>query len=135
WTKNEPTAAAAKVAPRRRPSVANGTEAMRIAAIPTPVMRAPPAPMPAHDGASIVPGGGGSCRPFVAPHRALRMGRDARLRRVLVCASAFAQPSARVTRHAERAVWLTAPILIAGLVHVAVITLDLAPQLARPIDA
>lgn len=31
--------------------------------------------------------------------------------------------------------WLTAPILIAGLVHVAVITLDLVPQLARPIDA
>ena len=40
-----------------------------------------------------------------------------------------------MTRRAERAVWLTAPILIAGLVHVAVITLDLAPQLARPIDA
>jgi len=34
----------------------------------------------------------------------------------------------------ERALWLTAPILIAGLVHVAVITLDLAPGLARPID-
>jgi hypothetical protein len=32
-------------------------------------------------------------------------------------------------------VWLTAPILIAGLVHVAVITLNLAPDLARPIDA
>jgi CDP-diglyceride synthetase len=32
-------------------------------------------------------------------------------------------------------VWLTAPILIAGLAHVAVISLDLAPQLARPIDA
>jgi CDP-2,3-bis-(O-geranylgeranyl)-sn-glycerol synthase len=31
-------------------------------------------------------------------------------------------------------VWLTAPILIAGLVHVAVITRDLAPGLARPID-
>ena len=31
--------------------------------------------------------------------------------------------------------WLTAPILIAGLAHVAVITLDLAPQLAQPIDA
>lgn len=35
---------------------------------------------------------------------------------------------------AARAVWLTAPILIAGLAHVAVITLDLAPRLARPID-
>jgi CDP-archaeol synthase len=32
-------------------------------------------------------------------------------------------------------VWLTTPILIAGLVHVAVITLDLVPQLAQPIDA
>jgi hypothetical protein len=32
-------------------------------------------------------------------------------------------------------VWLTAPILIAGLVHVAVITRDIAPALARPIDA
>jgi CDP-2,3-bis-(O-geranylgeranyl)-sn-glycerol synthase len=32
-------------------------------------------------------------------------------------------------------VWLTAPVLIAGLVHVAFITLDLAPSLARPIDA
>lgn len=31
--------------------------------------------------------------------------------------------------------WLTAPILIAGLAHVAGITLDLVPQLARPIDA
>jgi CDP-2,3-bis-(O-geranylgeranyl)-sn-glycerol synthase len=40
-----------------------------------------------------------------------------------------------VTSRAERAVWLTAPILVAGLVHVAVITLDLAPALARPIDA
>jgi CDP-diglyceride synthetase len=40
-----------------------------------------------------------------------------------------------MTRRAERAVGLTAPVLIAGLVHVAVITLDLAPQLARPIDA
>jgi CDP-archaeol synthase len=40
-----------------------------------------------------------------------------------------------VTRRAERAVWLTAPILIAGLAHVAVITLDLVPQLAQPIDA
>ena len=39
-----------------------------------------------------------------------------------------------MTCRAERAVWLTAPILIAGLVHVAVITLDLAPGLARPID-
>ena len=40
-----------------------------------------------------------------------------------------------MTRRIERAVWLTAPVLIAGLVHVAVIMLDLAPQLARPIDA
>jgi CDP-archaeol synthase len=40
-----------------------------------------------------------------------------------------------VTRRAERAVVLTAPVLIAGLVHVAVITLNLAPELARPIDA
>jgi CDP-2,3-bis-(O-geranylgeranyl)-sn-glycerol synthase len=40
-----------------------------------------------------------------------------------------------VRRGAERALWLTAPILIAGLAHVAVITLDLAPPLARPIDA
>jgi CDP-2,3-bis-(O-geranylgeranyl)-sn-glycerol synthase len=32
-------------------------------------------------------------------------------------------------------VWLTAPVLIAGLVHVAVITLDLGPGLAKPIDA
>ena len=39
-----------------------------------------------------------------------------------------------MTRRAARAVWLTAPILIAGLVHVAFITLDLAPGLARPID-
>ena len=38
-------------------------------------------------------------------------------------------------RRGARAAWLTAPILIAGLVHVAVITLDLAPSLARPIDA
>jgi CDP-2,3-bis-(O-geranylgeranyl)-sn-glycerol synthase len=40
-----------------------------------------------------------------------------------------------VTRRVERAVWLTSPILLAGIVHVAVITLDLAPWLARPIDA
>jgi hypothetical protein len=40
-----------------------------------------------------------------------------------------------VTSRAERAAWLTAPILLAGLVHVAVITLDIAPGLARPIDA
>jgi CDP-archaeol synthase len=40
-----------------------------------------------------------------------------------------------MTSRAERAVWLTAPILVAGLVHVAVITLDVAPALARPIDA
>lgn len=40
-----------------------------------------------------------------------------------------------MTAHAERAAWLTAPILIAGLVHVAVITLDLAPGLALPIDS
>jgi CDP-2,3-bis-(O-geranylgeranyl)-sn-glycerol synthase len=40
-----------------------------------------------------------------------------------------------VARRAERALWLTAPILIAGIAHVAVITLDLAPALARPIDA
>ena len=64
------------------------------------------------------------------------MGGDARLRRILVCTSAFAESSAwSVTRRAERAAWLTAPILIAGLLHVAVITLDLAPTLARPIDA
>jgi CDP-2,3-bis-(O-geranylgeranyl)-sn-glycerol synthase len=40
-----------------------------------------------------------------------------------------------VARRAERAIWLTAPILIAGIAHVAVITLDLVPALARPIDA
>ena len=40
-----------------------------------------------------------------------------------------------VTRRAERALFLTTPILIAGLAHVAVITLDLVPGLARPIDA
>lgn len=40
-----------------------------------------------------------------------------------------------MTGRLERAVWLTAPILIAGIAHVAVITLDLAPVLARPIDA
>ena len=40
-----------------------------------------------------------------------------------------------MARRAERALWLTAPILIAGIAHVAVITLDLAPALARPIDA
>jgi hypothetical protein len=40
-----------------------------------------------------------------------------------------------MTSRAERAVWLTAPILIAGLGHVAVITRDLWPELARPIDA
>ena len=63
------------------------------------------------------------------------MGGDARLRRVFLCAPASAESSASpVTRRAERAVWLTAPVLIAGLVHVAVITLDLAPTLARPID-
>jgi CDP-archaeol synthase len=81
------------------------------------------------------------------------MGGDARLRRVFVCASASfessqgegprgqrppdAERSAKrrsVTRRADRALFLTAPILIAGLVHVAVITLDLAPRLALPID-
>ncbi len=62
------------------------------------------------------------------------MGGLARLRRVFVRTTPFAESSS-VTRRAERAVWLTAPILIAGLVHVAVITLDLAPGLARPIDA
>jgi CDP-2,3-bis-(O-geranylgeranyl)-sn-glycerol synthase len=35
---------------------------------------------------------------------------------------------------AERALWLTAPILLAGIAHVAVIALDIAPALARPID-
>ncbi|MDQ2913878.1 MAG: CDP-archaeol synthase [Chloroflexota bacterium] len=40
-----------------------------------------------------------------------------------------------MTRRVERALWLTVPILIAGIAHVAVITLDLAPALARPIDA
>ena len=39
-----------------------------------------------------------------------------------------------MTRRAARAAWLTAPILIAGIAHVAVITLDFAPRLARPID-
>ena len=39
-----------------------------------------------------------------------------------------------MTRWAARAAWLTAPILTAGLIHVAVITLDVAPVLARPID-
>jgi CDP-archaeol synthase len=73
------------------------------------------------------------------------MGGDARLRWVFLCASAFVEPSqgkepltakrGSVGRRAERAVVLTAPILIAGLAHVAVITLDLAPGLARPIDA
>jgi CDP-2,3-bis-(O-geranylgeranyl)-sn-glycerol synthase len=64
------------------------------------------------------------------------MGGDARLRRVLLRASAFAEPSKpSVTSRAERAVWLTAPILIAGLVHVAVITRDIAPAFAKPIDA
>jgi CDP-2,3-bis-(O-geranylgeranyl)-sn-glycerol synthase len=64
------------------------------------------------------------------------MGGDARLRRVFLCAPAFAESlESTVTSRAERAVWLTAPILIAGLVHVAVITLDVAPELARPIDA
>ena len=64
------------------------------------------------------------------------MGRDARLRGVFLRAAAFAESDASsVTHRVERAVWLTAPVLIAGLVHVAVITLDLAPQLARPIDA
>jgi len=62
------------------------------------------------------------------------MGGDARLRRVFLCAPAFAEPPASVRSRIERAVWLTAPILMAGLVHVAVITLDLVPVLARPID-
>jgi hypothetical protein len=62
------------------------------------------------------------------------MGGDACFRRVFLCSPTFPESSS-VTRRAERAVWLTAPILIAGLVHVAVITLDLAPRLARPIDA
>jgi CDP-2,3-bis-(O-geranylgeranyl)-sn-glycerol synthase len=39
-----------------------------------------------------------------------------------------------VASRAERALWLTAPILIAGMAHVAVITLDIAPALARPLD-
>jgi CDP-2,3-bis-(O-geranylgeranyl)-sn-glycerol synthase len=34
----------------------------------------------------------------------------------------------------ERALWLVAPVLIAGLAHVGVIALDVAPALARPID-
>ncbi len=34
----------------------------------------------------------------------------------------------------ERALWLVAPVLMAGLAHVAVITFDIAPALARPID-
>jgi CDP-archaeol synthase len=63
------------------------------------------------------------------------MGGDARLRRGFLRAPAFAESSASVIRRAERAAWLTAPILIAGLAHVAVITLNLAPGLARPIDA
>jgi len=64
------------------------------------------------------------------------MGGDARVRRVFLCAASFLESSQwSVTRRVERAAWLTAPILIAGLVHVAVITFDLAPALARPIDA
>src|SRR5256885_11046872 len=133
--RKDPSAATTKLAPRRRPSFANGTEARRIATTPTPVIRIHPLPTPANDGASIVPGGGGDCRWIVAPGRALWMGGDARLRRVFVRPPAFVEPPASVTSRAERAVWLTAPILIAGLVHVAVITLDLAPELARPIDA
>jgi CDP-archaeol synthase len=64
------------------------------------------------------------------------VGCNARLRRVFLRASAFVESSSSsVTRCPQRAVWLTAPILIAGLAHVAVITLDLASGLARPIDA
>jgi CDP-diglyceride synthetase len=95
-----------------------------------------------NDGASIVPGGAG---PFLNPYRDRRMGGDARLRRAFLCPSAFVESSqgkglltakrGSVNRRAERALFLTAPILIAGLAHVAVITLDLAPGLARPIDA
>ena len=63
------------------------------------------------------------------------MGSHSHLRRVLLCAAANPEPAATpVTAGAARALWLTAPILIAGIVHVAVITLDLAPALARPID-
>jgi CDP-diglyceride synthetase len=61
------------------------------------------------------------------------MGRNAPVRGVLLFASAFPEPRP-VRGRAERAVWLTVPILLAGLVHVAVITMDLAPALARPID-
>src|SRR5256885_3376467 len=99
--------------PRRPSSRANGTEARTIATTPATVIRIQPAPTPAHDGASIVPGGGGACRQIVAPRRGLRMGGDARLRRVLVRTSAFSESPA-VTSRVERAIWLTAPILIAG---------------------
>ena len=34
----------------------------------------------------------------------------------------------------QRGLWLVAPILAAGLLHVAVIALDLGPSLARPVD-
>lgn len=40
-----------------------------------------------------------------------------------------------MTRRLEHALWLVAPVLIVGLAHVAVIVLDIAPALARPIDA
>src|SRR6185503_12472904 len=78
-------------------------------------------------------GGGRPRRSFVLQGGVLRMGGHDRFRRVFLCPPAFAE-SQSVTRRVERALWLTAPILIAGLVHVTVITLNLMPELARAID-
>lgn len=44
-------------------------------------------------------------------------------------------PDAAFVLHFEQALWLVLPVLIAGLIHVAVIRLDLLPALARlPLD-
>ena len=44
-------------------------------------------------------------------------------------------PTAAFVLHLEQAVWLVLPVLIAGLIHIAVIRLDLLPALGRwPLD-
>ncbi len=67
--------------------------------------------------------------------RAARLDRDRGVRPSFLRPAPIPRPpAALVTRRLERALWLVAPILAAGLIHVAVIALDAVPALVRPID-
>ena len=81
-------------------------------------------------------GRNGETPALVCAERVALLDRHCDLRVLLIRAAPVPRPpTALVTRQLERALWLVAPVLIAGLAHVAVIILDVAPALARPIDA